>query len=194
MNTLRRNLHVSELVEFVFRIYVFTFLNIYAVGKLLGGQFYTPETIPEEVFSTTLGMASNFDLAWTFMGRSYGYILFIGSTQLIGSWLLLFNRTKLIGCAILIPIMVNIIVFDIFFLDKYGALASACIYFSMLLFILLFNKERIVRSVKSLIVSTKTEPHAHGHLMYRIMACVVLFGLFFLLDQWLVNLLGHGKG
>ncbi|MFY0672349.1 MAG: hypothetical protein JXQ87_03040 [Bacteroidia bacterium] len=106
--------------------------------------------IPTEVANTTLGEASGFSLAWTFMGHSYAYILFVGLLQLLGAWLLLWNKTKLIGVLILIPMMVNIIVFDIIFLDVYPALANALIVFLMLLLILFFNKEVVIDMVNKL--------------------------------------------
>ena len=136
--------------ELVLRQCVFIILNIYAISKLLGGQFYMNGKLPEQIANTTLGEASGFSLAWTFMGHSYFYILFIGITQLIGAWFLLWNKTKLIGVAILIPIMINIIVFDILFLDVYPALANAIIVFAMLLLILFVNKERIIDVIKKL--------------------------------------------
>ena len=188
------SVRVKETLELVFRIYVCTFLSVYATGKLTGGQFYTPERIPDEVFATSLGMASNFDLAWTFMGRSFGYIMFIGVTQLVGSVLLLFNRTKLIGTSILIPIMVNIIVFDIFFLDAYGALGSALIYFLMLIAILWFNKEKVWTAFTSLIIKKAPDKQSVNGFLYKAMITLALFGLIFLIDQWVVNALGHGKG
>ena len=130
-------------LELVLRQCVFIILNIYAISKLLGGQFYMKGKIPDEIANTTLGEASGFSLAWTFMGHSYFYILFIGVFQLSGAWFLLWNKTKLIGVLILIPIMVNIIVFDIIFLDVYPALANAIIVLLMLLLILFFNREII---------------------------------------------------
>lgn len=51
------------------------------------------------------------------MGYSFAYILFIGVMQIVGAWMLLWERTKLLGVAILMPILVNIVVFDIIFLD-----------------------------------------------------------------------------
>ena len=42
------------------------------------------------------------------------------------------------------PIMINTIIFDIIFLDVDPALANAIIVFSMLLLILIFNKENII--------------------------------------------------
>lgn len=132
--------------ELVFRQCVFIILNIYALSKLLGGQFYMKGHLPTEIANTTLGEASGFSLAWTFMGHSYFYILFIGLFQLVGAWFLLWNKTKLLGVLILLPIMVNIIIFDIIFLDVYPALANAIIVLLMLLLILFFNKE-IVKDI-----------------------------------------------
>ena len=109
--------------------------------------------LPAEIANTTLGEASSFSLAWTFMGHSYFYVLFVGLTQLLGAWFLLWNKTKLIGVLILIPIMINIIIFDIIFLDVYPALANAIIVFLMLLLILFFNKEIIIEAYLKLINS-----------------------------------------
>ena len=127
--------------ELVLRQCVFIILNIYALSKLLGGQFYMKGKLPAEIANTTLGEASGFSLAWTFMGHSYFYIMFVGIAQIIGAWFLLWNKTKLIGVLILLPIMVNIIVFDIIFLDVYPALANAIIVLLMLFLILFFNRE-----------------------------------------------------
>ena len=103
--------------------------------------------LPAEIANTTLGEASGFSLAWTFMGHSYFYIMFVGIAQLIGAWFLLWNKTKLIGVLILLPIMVNIIVFDIIFLDVYPALANAIIVLLMLFLILFFNREIVKDTV-----------------------------------------------
>ena len=146
MNTIKFN----KTLELVFRQCVFIILNIYAISKIFGGQFYMKGKLPIEIANTTLGDASSFSLAWTFMGHSYFYILFIGITQLIGAWFLLWNKTKLIGVFILIPIMVNIILFDILFLDVYPALANAIIILILLLLILFFNKERIINVINTL--------------------------------------------
>jgi hypothetical protein len=136
--------------ELVLRQCVFIILNIYALSKLLGGQFYMKEKLPAEIANTTLGEASGFSLAWTFMGHSYFYIMFVGIAQLIGAWFLLWNKTKLIGVLILLPIMVNIIVFDIIFLDVYPALANAIIALLMLFLILFFNREIVKDTVINL--------------------------------------------
>jgi hypothetical protein len=63
----------------------FLFLNIYGVGKTAGGQFYRRGRLPEDVANTVLSEAAAFDLAWTFMGYSFAYILFVGVAGVLGA-------------------------------------------------------------------------------------------------------------
>ncbi len=181
----------SNTFEQVCRIYVFGFLNIYGWGKMLGGQFYRRGQLPEEVASTTLADASAFDLAWTFMGYSQFYILFVGVLQIIGAWMLLWNRTKIWGTLILLPIMTNIVAFDIVFLNTKGALVNATIYLIMLLFILYHNRNqvrsalRITSDYKGFIVNFKS-----GWWL-QVLVILVLMVLIFIVDHTLVSWVGH---
>lgn len=179
-----------QTVELAARWYVFIFLNLYGIGKLLGGQFYRRGRLPEDVANTLLGQAGAFELAWTFMGYSFAYILFVGVSQIVGAWMLLWDKTKLLGVAILMPILVNIVVFDIIFLDTYGALASAVIYLSMLLVVLACNHERVWQSIQALIPAGAGE----GLTWRKAGAALLLMAILFAFDQTLVNFFGHGKG
>lgn len=193
MKTIIKRFDYKEILEITCRLYVFFFITIYGLGKIIGQQFYTSTNIPDEVAIMPIGQVPDFELAWVFMGRSFGYILFIGLAQIIGAFLLLFNKTKFIGILILIPIMVNIIVFDIFFLDEYGALGNATIYFLMLLTILFINKERISKIIVALVSAKKAPQRSFKEkfLKYSIVLAVIV--LIFIGDQVIVNLLGHGK-
>ncbi|HYO84761.1 MAG TPA: hypothetical protein VES20_25390 [Bryobacteraceae bacterium] len=71
---------------------MFVFLNIYGIGKIIGGQFYRPGHLPADVAQVPLGQAGAFELACTSMGHSFVYILFIGAVEVIGAWLLLWNE------------------------------------------------------------------------------------------------------
>jgi hypothetical protein len=184
----------KEILEITCRLYVFFFLTAYGIGKVIGAQFYTAARIPDEIALMPIGQVPDFELAWVFMGRSYGYILFIGLAEIIGAFLLLFNNTKLIGTLILIPIMVNVIVFDIFFLDEYGALAAATLYLLMLLTILVINKAKISTLLLEL-VNAKTTPKISFKekcIKYSIILAIII--LIFIVDQIIVNFFGYGKG
>ncbi len=181
-------------IELGARWYVFLFLNLYGVGKIVGGQFYRHGRLPAEVAQTTLGEAGPFELAWTFMGYSFGYILFIGLAEVVGAWLLLWDRTKLLGVGVLLPIMINIVVFDTIFLDKYGALASATIYALLLVVILGCNGGRVRDAYLALVKAERAERTPWGESAKVALVAMVLMAGLFALDQGLVNLLGHGRG
>ena len=184
----------KEIIETTCRLYVSFFLAIYGLGKIIGGQFYTPDRIPEEIAQMPIGLVPDFELAWTFMGRSYGYILFIALAEVIGAVLLLFNKTKLIGALILIPIMLNVIVFDIFFLDEYGALAGATLYFIMLLIIVLINKGKMINILTELISTKAPLKISSKQKIQNYLIILVIIILIFIGDQFIVNLFGYGKG
>ena len=183
----------KKLFEIVLRQCVFTILNIYALSKIFGGQFYMKGKLPLEVAETTLGDAASFSLAWTFMGHSYFYILFVGITQLVGAWFLLWNKTKLLGVLILMPIMINIIIFDIIFLDVYPALANAVIVFSMLLLILIFNKKHLIEIFQVLINFPTT---TNGPIKSRILIIgitIIVIALIFAFDSLIEYWFGVSK-
>jgi hypothetical protein len=140
----------------------------------MGGQFYRRERLPEEVAKMTLKNVDVYTLGFTFMGYSYdGYILFVGVSQLIGAWLLLWNKTKLIGGYLLIPIMLNIVVFDIFFLGKHkGALQQV------------FKALKMKGIVNSLNIKSKID-------LKKIGLVLLLLGILFVFDQLLMRLLGY---
>ena len=182
------NSNLKGTIELVLRQCVFIILSIYAISKLLGGQFYMNGKLPAEIANTTLGEASGFSLAWTFMGHSYIYILFIGISQLLGAWFLLWNKTKLIGVLLLLPIMINIIIVDLIFLDVYPALANALIILLMLFSILFLNKERIIEAIQRLTsFETKTKITIKKRLLIfgiTILVIVLIFAFDSFIEYW----------
>ena len=168
-----KRLDFKEILEITFRLYVFFFITAYGVGKVIGAQFYTAASMPEGLDLMPIGQVSDFDLAWVFMGRSYGYMLFIGLAEVLGAILLLSNKTKLIGGYLLIPIMLNIVVFDIFFLGKHkGALQQV------------FKALKMKGIVNSLNIKSKID-------LKKIGLVLLLLGILFVFDQLLMRLLGY---
>ena len=141
---------IYSLFEFALRFNVFIKLFIYGMGKIVGGQFYLKGSIPDDVANITLGETEGYELAWTFFGYSKGYIIFIGFSQLVGAFLFLFNKTKLVGGAILIPILLNIIVVDYFYGVAYGAMFSACFYLASVFLVMWMRKDLIIEAIQHL--------------------------------------------
>ena len=135
----------------------------------------------------TLADVSAFDLAWSFMGYSQAYIAFVGISQIIEAFLLLFNRTKFLGIIILIPILLNIIVFDIIFLPDYGVLSISILYFTLLLIVIYLNKIKFLEALKSLIKVNSNEAKLSS---FKIAFAVsIIFGVFFAIQQRLIYVL-----
>ena len=181
----------NQIIEKACRWYVFIFLNLYGIGKIMGGQFYRKGQLPTDIANTTIEQASAYELAWSFMGYSFYYILFVGISQIIGAWLLMWNRTKLLGVIILFPIMINIIVFDIIFLDVKDALVNAILYFLMLLYILYANKEKVTAAFKALTQqdSVPTPSSEKPKYFIQLGMTLLLMAIIFGFDQFFVNLI-----
>lgn len=177
-------------LELAARIYAAMMLFVYGTGKLMGGQFYQG-SIPEDVAILTLAEAGGFDLAWTFFGYSYGYILFIGGTQILGALLLLFHRTKIFGAAILVTVLMNIIVVDFFFEISTGAMLSAISYFTAICFVLIYNREPIIEALQKVLLEKKRESSKLTAKATRLGIALAIVAFIVLLENQMLNLVGR---
>jgi hypothetical protein len=104
----------------------------YAFAKILGTQF-------AHIYSrddSTMSSLSGLDITWHFFGYSYILSCIIAGLQIAGAVLLLFRRTTIIGVIILLPVMLNIVLIDIFFSLPGGALFNAIALSAGLLYLL----------------------------------------------------------
>ena len=137
-------------VELAARWYVCLTIGIYGVGKVMGIQFGSQESMAEDLGNLTISELTPMQIMWLFFGYSYGYGLFIGLSQVVGGLMLLHPRTKLLGITILIPILLNIIVADLFFEVLFGATLTAIWLFVLLLFVLWYERESMVAAFNAL--------------------------------------------
>ncbi|HLI92973.1 MAG TPA: hypothetical protein VKU83_05170, partial [Puia sp.] len=80
-------------------------------SKICHRQFVMPGSmldLPYNRFSPA-------DLFWTFFSHSYLFGCIIGGLEIVGAMLLLFRRTRLAGVFVLLPILANILLMDIFY-------------------------------------------------------------------------------
>jgi hypothetical protein len=102
--------------------YVSAFLLFtYALSKMLGRQF----TLPPEIALRPVGALSGYQLAWLYYGHSHAYALILGLIQLGGGALLLFRKTALLGAALMLPVMTNIVMINVFFHIAWGAMGTS---------------------------------------------------------------------
>lgn len=131
-------------LERAMRVYLFFSMSVYGWGKLAGDQFFLQGNVPADIARKTLVEATAHDIAWVFFGYSTLYLWFIGLSQALGAILLLFEKTKLLGVAVLIPILVNVIVVDVCYGVSPGPLMSAILYLLWVGVITYLNREKVM--------------------------------------------------
>lgn len=93
------------------------------------------------------------ELMWAFYAFSKPFIITLGALEVIGGTLLLFKRTRVLGCLFVSTILINIILQDYFY--EIPALRAALWYQFLILIILWLNKARLIKAFKAL---TNTTP------------------------------------
>src|SRR5256884_5295403 len=122
------------------RFFVASFIILYGFAKLNGSQF----TILASELDKPMGQVSGFWLTWYYFGYSSVYGNLIGLAQVAGGVLLMFRKTVLLGSCLLLPIVANIILIDIFYRIAIDALLIALLMEFALIAILMFHKQELL--------------------------------------------------
>jgi hypothetical protein len=83
------------------------------------------------------------DLFWTFFSQSYLFGCIIAALQIAGALLLLFHRTRLVGVFILLPVLANILLMDIFYQIGFSVVVHASIMMAGILYFLVIEFKRL---------------------------------------------------
>ena len=140
---------------------------VYGAGKII--QFDGATEIDK-----TVSELNGMQLMWAFYGYSKAFAITLGSFEIIGGILILIKKTRIIGCLFTSTILINVILQDIFFEVHFGALKAALLYQILILIIFWLNREKIIRSLKVLLESRKSE-QAKSKLFIKLL---IAFGLF----------------
>jgi len=129
--------NLKGLLESILVVYVSSSMFLYGSLKYMqfGDSPYSDEIV---------GNLTNMELMWAFYGRTLSFPIIIGFFELLGAGLLLLRRTRLIGCFLLTSILINIIIQDIIYDVHYGALISASIYQSIIIYILWIHRQQVL--------------------------------------------------
>ncbi|MEZ0539949.1 hypothetical protein [Fibrella arboris] len=123
----------------VIRYWLSLSIATYGFAKILKTQFQSPDFR----IDTPLGEVNGFGLTWYYFGYSYTLAVIIGLIQVGGSILLLYRRTTLLGVIILLPVMVNIVLINLFYQIAPGAFFNSVMFTLGLIFLLLLDVPRL---------------------------------------------------
>lgn len=93
------------------------FLYFYGISKLTGHQLVVPAWVAQKPISSLDG----FTLTWYYFGYSHVYKYILGVIQIAAASLLLFRKTALLAAMLMVPIMANIVLINIFYVIGPGA-------------------------------------------------------------------------
>ena len=94
----------------ILRAFLCIAMIIYGLAKVFKGQFADPSL---ELLLQPVGQMSPMGLAWTFMGHSMVYNLFIGILEILGGLLLLNRKTSILGSVLILGIMMNVAIMNL---------------------------------------------------------------------------------
>ncbi len=136
----------------------------------------------------TISEMTAMELMWAFYGYSKAYAMTLGLFEIIGGTLILVKRTRIIGCLFTLTILVNVILQDIFFKVHVGALKAAILYLFLILMILWFNKDKVIQSIKALLIFNTSEESKYKFIIKLAIAfiCFVLLRIieYYLTIKW----------
>jgi hypothetical protein len=117
-------------------------LDLAMIGwqKLFHLQGQVPLGQLEEPFRSFPGET----LTWAFFGRSFPFFCLIGVLQIAGACLLMFRRTRLFGAIVLLPVILNIVLLNIFYGFEAGDTVHAIVLLTGLLCLILAHWRRLV--------------------------------------------------
>ena len=95
----------SYWMKILVRYYLALMLFVYGFDKVIKLQFPFPSLYR---LTESYGDSSPMGLAWTFVGYSKGYNIFIGGAEVLAGVLLFFKRTTLFGALVAMTVMANV--------------------------------------------------------------------------------------
>jgi len=156
-------------------------LLLYASSKLLGKQF----SVPPGLALRPVGTLSGHQLVWYFYSYSHVYATILGFVQLAGAALLLFRKTALLGAALLLPVMTNILLVNLFFFIAWGATCTSTLIFVAMLAILWHDRHEVF----AVFWVHQTGEPAELRRRHRLIAAVIVLSVIVLMTVgfWLDN-------
>lgn len=152
-------------------------ISTYGFAKILKTQFAHSFQRDDTVVHDLNGM----NLTWQYFSHSYAMAAIIGLTQIGGAILLLFRRTTLLGTVILLPVLINILLINLFYHIAIGAFFNAIVFTMGLLYLLSLHWDEL----KKLFINSADNlpPLRWGKLKFLVKPLPLVAG-FFMIYQY----------
>lgn len=161
-------------------------ISIFGFEKLMGINF-APSFHAND---TPAGLLNGQELTWVYYSYSYGISIVVAFFQIVGSYLLLFRKTILGGIAMLLPVMFNILLINIFYGIGPTTAFTALIMVLGLAYLLFQRKEEIMALFKNF---ESNLPSVGSRIFRNIARILCLIIPFLFLTQYKNNIYASSK-
>jgi hypothetical protein len=114
----------------------------YGFAKILGTQFSGTNNVAAR--DTLIGDFSGNYLTYYYFNFSHPYVLLIGYLQIGGALLLLFRKTTLLAIFLLLPVLANIVMIDIFYGIPPAPTIISIVFTAALVYLLLLRTPQLI--------------------------------------------------
>jgi hypothetical protein len=143
-------------------------LYMYGTSKLLHFQF----NLQTELGPRPIDSLNGYELTWYYFGVSRVYACILGFTQVAGATLLLFRKTALMGALAMLPVMLNILLINMFILvNDYGPYVISILICLSLLTILWHQRRGLLTLLWS---AQNSDPAPSKHTHWWIRSSIVI--------------------
>lgn len=145
-------------------------LYFYGISKLTGHQLVVPAWVAQK----PIGSLDGFTLTWYYFGYSHVFKAILGMIQVVAASLLLFRKTALLAALVMVPVMTNIVLINIF----YGIAPGAEFFAFSILFALLLILWQEREAFHALLwTSQPAEPRSALRSHWVVRSVVLLYAL-----------------
>ncbi len=138
----------------VVRILLAYILIDYGWAKLSGNQF----GVADATMNQLLKEVDLFRLSW-YLADHQPFKSFVGITQIVTAALLVYNRTAIIGAFMAIPILLNILMWDVTFMGLYTPFTLRLSFYLLLdFFIIWHHRDRVLPAVRMVMQAPTAKP------------------------------------
>ena len=131
-------------------------------------------TVPTWVAQRPIGSLDGYTLTWYYFGYSHAYKYILGLLQVFAASLLLFRKTALLAAVLMVPIMANIVLINVFYVIGPGA-ESLAIFILVSMLLLLWHERGAFYAV--LWVSQPAEPKSSRKRHWLVRSLILLYAV-----------------
>lgn len=169
---------LKAIAEFAFRCSLARAFFFYGYDKLSGTMF---NNAPADIMNRKLSEIDMFHLTWYWFNTNKEISWSIGILQILAAVLLLFNKTKIIGTLMFLPILSVILLIDIYCAASPGLSSRVFFYICVCLVILYRQRARLQYLLINPVPLSPLPDTQQGKTINSAVAVILYFILFLIL-------------